>query len=113
MRLFRGLQRRCAVPPAQQNHMLTAFSCSIAASPRKFSFGGRSRKGECRIGLSLYARSLRELSYVPLPKSSTPSRIRSNAEVYDFGLDQDDMSTLDALDRGKEGAISWNPVDAP
>ncbi|KAJ7497447.1 NADP-dependent oxidoreductase domain-containing protein [Mycena latifolia] len=51
--------------------------------------------------------------FVPLPKSATPSRIHSNAELYDFELDAEEMSALDALDRGKEGAISWNPVDAP
>jgi diketogulonate reductase-like aldo/keto reductase len=50
--------------------------------------------------------------YVPLPKSATPTRIHSNAEVYDFELDEEDMQKLDALDRGKEGAISWNPVNA-
>lgn len=51
--------------------------------------------------------------YVPLPKSATPSRIRSNADLYDFSLDEEDMEKLDALDKGKSGAISWNPVDVP
>jgi len=51
--------------------------------------------------------------FVPLPKSSTPSRIHSNANLYDFELSEEDMQKLDALDRGKAGAISWNPVDAP
>ncbi|KAJ7072191.1 Aldo/keto reductase [Mycena amicta] len=51
--------------------------------------------------------------YVPLPKSQTPSRIHSNAELYDFELDAEDLAALDALDRGKEGGISWNPVEAP
>lgn len=51
-------------------------------------------------------------SYVPLPKSSKPERIVSNADVYDFELSQEDMSALDALDKGDAGAISWNPVNA-
>ncbi|KAJ6499146.1 NADP-dependent oxidoreductase domain-containing protein [Mycena sanguinolenta] len=51
--------------------------------------------------------------YVPLPKSSTPSRIHSNANLYDFELTAEEMSSLDALDRGKQGGISWNPVEAP
>ncbi|KAJ7901991.1 Aldo/keto reductase [Mycena olivaceomarginata] len=51
--------------------------------------------------------------YVPLPKSATPSRIHSNTKLYDFELSADEMSSLDALDRGKDGAISWNPVEAP
>ena len=36
----------------------------------------------------------------------------SNAEVYDFELDNGDMAEIDGLDQGKAGAISWNPVDA-
>jgi diketogulonate reductase-like aldo/keto reductase len=43
--------------------------------------------------------------YVPLPKSDTPSRIVSNADVYGFELDQDDMTKLDGLDQGRDGAI--------
>ena len=50
--------------------------------------------------------------FVPLPKSATPSRIQSNAQLYDFELSPEDMARLDALDQGKKGAISWNPVDA-
>ncbi|KAF7321818.1 hypothetical protein MKEN_00703700 [Mycena kentingensis (nom. inval.)] len=50
--------------------------------------------------------------FVPLPKSATPSRIHSNANLYDFELTDEEMAALDALDRGKDGAISWNPVDA-
>ncbi|KAH8828552.1 NADP-dependent oxidoreductase domain-containing protein [Flagelloscypha sp. PMI_526] len=50
--------------------------------------------------------------WIPLPKSATPSRIHSNAEVYDFALSPEDMAQLDALDRGKDGAVTWNPVDA-
>jgi len=51
--------------------------------------------------------------YVPLPKSATPARIRSNVNLYDFELTKEDMQKLDALNRGKAGAISWNPVNAP
>jgi len=50
--------------------------------------------------------------YVPLPKSATASRIHANTQLYDFELDAEDMAALDALDRGKAGGISWNPVDA-
>jgi diketogulonate reductase-like aldo/keto reductase len=43
--------------------------------------------------------------FVPLPKSDTPSRIESNADVYGFELNQDDMEKLDSLDQGAKGAI--------
>ncbi|KAM5535109.1 hypothetical protein V8D89_011195 [Ganoderma adspersum] len=51
--------------------------------------------------------------FVPLPKSSRPERVLTNSQVYDFELSEEDMAALDALDKGKDGAITWNPVDAP
>ncbi|KDQ15925.1 hypothetical protein BOTBODRAFT_108051 [Botryobasidium botryosum FD-172 SS1] len=51
--------------------------------------------------------------FVPLPKSANPARIASNADVFDFELSEEDMAALDALDKGKEGAVTWNPVDVP
>jgi len=51
--------------------------------------------------------------FVPLPKSSVPSRIISNSRVFDFELDEDDMTKLDELDRGDKGAVSWDPVNSP
>jgi diketogulonate reductase-like aldo/keto reductase len=33
--------------------------------------------------------------------------------LFDFELSPEDMEKLDSLDKGKEGCITWNPVDAP
>lgn len=51
--------------------------------------------------------------WVTLPKSSDPSRIISNAAVYDFELDKKDMIDLDSLDRGDDGSVTWHPVHTP
>ncbi|KAH6914352.1 Aldo/keto reductase [Coprinopsis sp. MPI-PUGE-AT-0042] len=51
--------------------------------------------------------------FVPLPKSANHGRIRTNTELYDFELSEEDMAMLGGLDKGKEGAITWNPVDVP
>ncbi|KZV92260.1 Aldo/keto reductase [Exidia glandulosa HHB12029] len=50
--------------------------------------------------------------YIPLVKSTKEERIKANADVYDFELDEQDMKDLDSLDMGANGAIAWNPVDA-
>ncbi|KAK7462457.1 hypothetical protein VKT23_008056 [Stygiomarasmius scandens] len=49
--------------------------------------------------------------FIPLPKSSNPERVRANADIYDFELSDAAMAKLDALDRGDEGAVSWNPIN--
>ncbi|KAI0127287.1 NADP-dependent oxidoreductase domain-containing protein [Xylariales sp. AK1849] len=44
--------------------------------------------------------------YVPLPKSVTPSRIKENAEIYDFELSGAEVEELES----KESIpIAWNP----
>ncbi|KAI0666602.1 Aldo/keto reductase [Trametes maxima] len=51
--------------------------------------------------------------FVTLPKSSQPARVVSNVDVYDFEISEEDVAAINALDKGKDGAITWNPVDAP
>jgi 2,5-diketo-D-gluconate reductase A len=46
---------------------------------------------------------------VVFPKSTTPSRIRENFEIFDFALDDDAMKQVTALDRGEQGRRGPNP----
>ncbi len=39
---------------------------------------------------------------IPLPKSTTPSRIEENINIFDFKLDKDDLSKLATLNRDKK-----------
>lgn len=48
---------------------------------------------------------------VVLPKSVRAERIRENARLFDFALDADDLSALDALDEGYR--TSWDPSGVP
>jgi diketogulonate reductase-like aldo/keto reductase len=50
-------------------------------------------------------------SFVPLPKSQNPDRVRSNIDVFNFEISSEDIEKLDGLDRGKDGAVTWNPID--
>lgn len=43
-------------------------------------------------------------NWVPLPKSAQADRIRENADLYEFVLEEVDMMALDALDEGAKGA---------
>jgi len=49
--------------------------------------------------------------FVPLPKSQNPDRVRSNIDVFGFEISKEDIEKLDELDRGKDGAVTWNPID--
>jgi 2,5-diketo-D-gluconate reductase A len=46
---------------------------------------------------------------IVFPKSTTPSRIRENFEIFDFELSEDDMAAISALDRGEEGRTGPHP----
>jgi diketogulonate reductase-like aldo/keto reductase len=48
----------------------------------------------------------------PLPKSTNPARIASNAAVFDFTLADDDMDRLDGLDRNL-ATPGWDPALVP
>jgi diketogulonate reductase-like aldo/keto reductase len=50
-----------------------------------------------------------QVGNVVIPKSSTPSRIQENIDVFDFELDADDMAALAALDEGKR--LGPDPAD--
>jgi diketogulonate reductase-like aldo/keto reductase len=38
-----------------------------------------------------------------IPKSTKPSRIAENIDVFDFELSDDEMSAIDALETGRRG----------
>jgi 2,5-diketo-D-gluconate reductase A len=46
---------------------------------------------------------------IVFPKSTTPSRIRENFELFDFELDSADVQAIDAFDKGEAGRDGPNP----
>ncbi|KAH8702346.1 putative aldo-keto reductase [Talaromyces proteolyticus] len=65
---------------------------------------GLAKKYEKSTAQILIRYSLQK-GWVPLPKSSTPDRIISNADVYDFHISKEDMGILDSLDQGDAGVV--------
>lgn len=47
---------------------------------------------------------------VPLPKTATPQRMVENASIFDFELDDEQMSALFALDKGEGAAADSDSV---
>ena len=50
-----------------------------------------------------------QLGTIVIPKSVTPERIRQNADVFGFTLDEADMTAVTALDQGDAGRIGPDP----
>jgi 2,5-diketo-D-gluconate reductase A len=50
-----------------------------------------------------------QLGNIVFPKSTTPSRVRENIELFDFELSADDVAAISELDRGEDGRTGPNP----
>jgi 2,5-diketo-D-gluconate reductase A len=47
--------------------------------------------------------------YAVLPKSTNPERIRQNADLFSFALDEEDMTAIAGMDRG--AGVAWTVGD--
>jgi len=58
-----------------------------------------------KTSAQILLRHLLQKGIAVIPKSTNPSRIRENIDVFDFVLDVDDVRELDALDQGPKARI--------
>lgn len=58
-----------------------------------------------RSAAQILLRYLLQLGVVIIPKSSSPERIKSNIDLFDFELKEEDVELLRALDKGERGRI--------
>ena len=50
---------------------------------------------------------------VTIPKSDKDSRIRENADIFDFELDEEDLAKIDKLDEGQKANIGKSIAFGP
>jgi len=105
-------QQKPIVDYCKENDIVVQAYCPIIRGKMDDPVITKLAKKYNRDAAQILLRWSLQKGFVPLPKSATPSRIHANANLYDFELTEGDMGELNALDKGKEGAISWNPVDA-
>ncbi|THV65833.1 aldo-keto reductase [Aureobasidium pullulans] len=99
-------QQRVAVEYCQANNIVVEAYCPLvrnqkADDPTLKSLSEKYKKSTGQVLI----RYCLQKGWVPLPKSDTPSRIKDNADIYDFEICKEDMSKLDDLDQGAAGAI--------
>ncbi|KAI4120946.1 MAG: hypothetical protein LQ338_006655 [Usnochroma carphineum] len=99
-------QQREIVDYCNQNKIIIEAYCPLVRNMKAHdeTLVSISEKRSKTTGQTLIRYCLQK-GWVPLPKSDTPSRIKANADVFGFELDDDDMKRLDGLDQGERGAI--------
>ena len=102
---------------AQDEVRATTQSAGIA--PRR---GRRSRRARCsttrrrahrrahgKAPAQVVLRWHIQRGDIVFPKSVSPERMKSNFEIFDFDLDDADMTAISGLDRGEAGRTGPNP----
>lgn len=99
-------QQRTIVDYCNQQKIIIEAYCPLVRNLKAHdqTLVDMSKKYEKTTAQVLIRYSLQK-GWVSLPKSDTPSRISANADVFEFNLTDDDMTVMDALDQGPQGAI--------
>jgi 2,5-diketo-D-gluconate reductase A len=77
----------------------------VLDDPALVELSGRLGKSPAQIVLRWHI----QRGYIVFPKSTTPSRIKENFQLFDFELEPDDVRVIDALDKGEAGRDGPNP----
>jgi 2,5-diketo-D-gluconate reductase A len=77
----------------------------VLDDPALVELAGRLGKSVAQIVLRWHI----QRDNIVFPKSTTPSRIKENFELFDFELEPDAVQVIDALDKGDAGRDGPNP----
>jgi diketogulonate reductase-like aldo/keto reductase len=99
-------QQKEAAEYCRKNGIVIQAYCPLARNLKADdeTLSGIAKKHEATPNQVLVRYSLQK-GWVPLPKSDSPDRIKSNIDVFRFDLDDEDMDALDSLDQGAAGAL--------
>ncbi|KAF4468399.1 alcohol dehydrogenase [Fusarium albosuccineum] len=100
------LQQKEIVEYCNKNHIVVEAYCPLVRNLKaeEETLVGIAKKHGVTTNQVLVRYCLQK-RWVPLPKSDNPGRIKANADVFGFELDDEDMDTLNGLDQGRAGAI--------
>lgn len=93
--------------PAAKAHFQTKYNYNLDKFPDLLNhpivrdIAERHEKTTAQVLL----RHLLQLGIVIIPKSSSPGRIKSNIDLFDFVLTEEDMRQLNTLDKNANGRI--------
>lgn len=85
---------------AKYNYISEAFP-DLLNHPMIQNIAAEHKKTAAQVLL----RHLLQLDVVIIPKSTSPERIQSNIDLFDFTLTEENMKVLNTLDKGTNGRI--------
>lgn len=93
--------------PGAKSHFQTKYNYNsenfpdLLGHPCVVEMANKYKKTPAQVLL----RHLIQEGIIVIPKSSSPDRIKSNIDIFDFNLSEEDIKTLNALDKGTDGRI--------
>jgi len=98
LELHPWLQQREVVEYCQRNGIVVEAYCPLVRNAKANDktlneVADKHKKSTAQV----LVRYCIEKNWSPLPKSDNPGRIKQNSEVFDFKLDQEDMTKLDSV----------------
>lgn len=93
--------------PGAKFHFQTKYNYSsekfpdLLGHPLVLEMANKYKKTTAQVLL----RHLVQQGIIVIPKSSSQDRIKSNINIFDFVLTEEDVNTLNSLDKGTEGRI--------
>lgn len=70
-------------------------------------------KAHNKTGVQVLVRWAIQRGTICIPKSNNPERIRSNADVFDFELTEDEMAEIRKMDQGKRNCTGFIFLPSP